>query len=184
MQGIDAKRISDFATFYYIIAQTIVKLIISIWFLVELLGWRSLLAGLAIFVILLPLNVYVSKGYSDAQGVLMKLRDQKMVVVTEALQGIRQIKFSAQEQQWQEKISKKREDELRTQWRVFSFDTALIAVWILGPVMLSAVSLAVYALLHDVLPPSVAFTALTVMAAIEVNVLSIPKVSVPERDFQ
>lgn len=110
---------------------------IAVIFLVKLIGWESLLAGIAVFVVLLPINIYASKQYSDAQDELMKVRDQKMAVVTEALQGIRQIKFSAEEQQWQDKIGEKRGQELKTQWRVFCLDSVLIAVWILGPVVSS-----------------------------------------------
>lgn len=106
----------------------------------------------------------------------MKVRDQKMVVITEALQGIRQIKFSAQEQQWQEKIGKKRGEELAAQWMVFCWDTVLIAIWILGPVLLSAISLAVYSVLTSDLSPSVAFTSITVMASMESALAALPEI--------
>lgn len=144
-------------------------------FLVKLIGWRSLLAGLSVFALVLPLNIYASERYNSAQGDIMKVRDQKMVVITEALQGIRQIKFSAQEQQWQEKIGKKRDEELATQWRVFVLDTALISIWILGPVMLSAVSLAMYSILNNGLSASVAFTAIAVMGSMETSLAVLPE---------
>ena len=105
----------------------------------------------------------------------MKVRDRKLVVVTEALQGIRQIKFSAQEQQWQDRIGQQRTQELKTQWKVFCYDTLLISIWILGPVMLSAISLAVYATLNGGLSASVAFTTLTVMGSIELSLAVIPE---------
>ncbi|KAK4690898.1 hypothetical protein P7C71_g5992, partial [Lecanoromycetidae sp. Uapishka_2] len=174
--GVDTKRVSDFCLFYSIFPETATDLTVSIIFLVNLIGWESLLAGLAVFCVLLPINIYVSKRFSDAQDYLMKVRDQKMVVVTEALQGIRQIKFSAEEQQWQQKIGKQRAEELKTQWRVFCYDTVLISIWILGPVMLSAVSLAVYATLNGGLSASVAFTTLTVMGAMEMTLAVIPEV--------
>ena len=107
----------------------------------------------------------------------MKVRDEKMIVITEALQGIRQIKFSAQEQQWQEKISKKRAEELATQWKVFCLDTSLISIWILGPVVLSAVSLAVYAVLHGDLSASVAFTSIAVMGSMDTSLAVLPELT-------
>ena len=171
----DAKRVSDFALFYFLFPETITMLIVSIAFLIELIGWKSLLAGLLVFVIAMPLNIYTSKRYSEAQGHLMKVRDEKMVVITEALQGIRQIKFSAQEKQWQEKIGKKRDEELATQWRVFCLNTALISIWILGPVMLSAVSLTVYSVLNGGLSASVAFTSIAVMGSMEVSLAILPE---------
>ena len=123
----------------------------------------------------MPFNVYVSKRYSDTQDELMKTRDQKMAVMTEALQGIRQIKFSAEEQQWQDKIVKKRNQELKTQWRAFCLDSVLIGIWILGPVMLGAVSLTVFAILNGSLSPSVAFTTLTVMGSMEASLAVLPE---------
>jgi len=53
----------------------------------------------------------------------MRERDHKMEVVTEALQGLRQIKFQANEMQWHEKIRKVRERELGQQWMVFMADS-------------------------------------------------------------
>ncbi|KAL2038338.1 hypothetical protein N7G274_008987 [Stereocaulon virgatum] len=173
--GVDATRIADFMLFYLEIPNTVTELTVSIIFLLNIIGWQSLLAGLAVMVVLLPVNVYVSKHFSNTQDELMKVRDQKIVVITEALQGIRQIKFSAEEQQWQEKISKKRDEELRTQWRVFCLDTVLISVWIFGPLMLSAVSLGVYAILQGSLTASVAFTTLSVMANMEFGLAILPE---------
>ena len=172
----DAKRVSDFSVFYFMFPQTFFILTISIAFLITLIGWKSLFAGLSVFVIVLPFNIYASRRYTGAQDDIMKVRDQKMVVVTEALQGIRQIKFSAQEQQWQEKIGKKRDEELATQWRIFFFDTVLISIWILGPVMLSAVSLAVYSVLNGGLSASVAFTSITVMGSMESSLAVLPEI--------
>ena len=105
------------------------------------------------------------------------MRDNKMVVITEALQGIRQIKFSALEQQWEGKIRQSRSAELAKQWRVFCLDTILIFIWILGPVMLSAMALTVYALLNGGLTPAVAFTTIAIFAQIEINLAIIPELT-------
>ena len=105
----------------------------------------------------------------------MRTRDRKMAVVTEALQGIRQIKFSAFEDKWQGKIMEVRRRELRTQWRVFKFDTTLIAIWIAGPILLAAVALATYAFLHKTLSASVAFTTVSVFEALEMTLAAIPE---------
>ena len=175
--GVDAKRIADMTAYSYFYPGVAAKLVASMWFLTSLIGWQSLLAGLAVSALSTPLNIYTSRAYNSAQGDLMKYRDQKMVVVTEALQGIRQIKFSAIERQWQEKISAKRSDELRTQWRVFRLDTVLVSIWILGPVMLSAVSLAVYSILNGNLSPSIAFTAIAVFGQIESTLAILPELT-------
>ena len=180
--GVDSKRVSDFASYAYIFPGVITKLIVSMWFLYTLIGWKSLLAGLATFALSVPVNIYCSKKYNAAQDRLMKLRDQKMAVVTEALQGIRQIKFSALERQWQSKIGAKRNQELATQWTVFMFDVCLISLWIFGPVMLSGVSLAVYAYINGDLSPSIAFTTIAIFGQIEGTLAIVPELTTDALD--
>ncbi|KAI1465542.1 P-loop containing nucleoside triphosphate hydrolase protein [Daldinia caldariorum] len=175
--GVDAKRVSDFAAFNNTFLGSLLKLIVSLLFLAELLGWKALLAGFSTMLVVTPINIYFSKRYSDAQDRLMKVRDEKMEVVSEALQGIRQIKFSALEPQWEKKIGDVRERELTCVWSAFVNDVMLIGCWITSPIMLAAVSLAVYAALYGALSPSVAFVSLGVFKALEVTLSVIPELT-------
>ena len=175
--GVDTKRISDFFTFYYLYSQSLARLCVSIIFLVNLIGWKSLLSGFGVFAFLLPFNLFVSAAYTKNQDALMKARDKKMVVVSEALQGIRQIKFSALEIPWEAKIGQRRAAELAKQWRSFCLNAALIGVWLLGPLGLSAVSLSVYAVLNQGLSASVAFTTISIFSSIEMTLAVIPELT-------
>lgn len=175
--AIDTKRISDFVASHWLFSQTMAKLGASIFFLLNLIGWQSLLAGFAFSALSLPFNIWVSSNYSKTQIRLMRTRDQKMTILSEALQGIRQIKFSALESQWQAKIGRKRTEELDMQWKAFAVNTVLIGIWILGPVMLSAVSLAVFVVLHGDLSPSIAFTTITVFSQMELVMAYIPELT-------
>ncbi|KAK6214962.1 ABC transporter [Colletotrichum tabaci] len=173
--GVDAKRISDFAAFQFLFPSSGAKLIVAIWFLVYLLGWGPLGAGLLAWAILLPINFTYAKVYSKAQDKLMKIRDQKLAVVNEALVGMRQIKFSALEPQWEKRILDMREKELGALWQVFKGDTVLFGMWITSPIALAAVSLATYAFLNGNLIPSVAFVSIGVFKNLEVTLAVIPE---------
>lgn len=173
--GVDSKRVSDFATYNYILIGSIVKLAIAIIFLVKLIGWVPMLCGFAAPVVIGPINWALSKRYGETQDELMKYRDQKMAVVTEALQGIRQIKFSALENDWYEKILKTRRKELSMQWRSFCLEAGLISIWIFGPVGMSAISLAAYAFVTGGIQASIAFTTLSVFEAIEMSLSILPE---------
>ncbi|EDN10434.1 hypothetical protein HCAG_06237 [Histoplasma mississippiense (nom. inval.)] len=173
--AVDAKRVSDFAAYNYFIPSTIVELATAFTFLGLLIGWKSLCSGLLVSVVVTPVNIYVSNKYTGSQISLMKLRDQKMAVITEVLHGIRQIKFSALENQWQRKIGDLRKAELHAQWTVFRCDIVLIGIWILGPVMLSAVSLGVYYLLYGELSASVAFTTVSIFSSLELTLAILPE---------
>ncbi|KAI3395735.1 hypothetical protein diail_958 [Diaporthe ilicicola] len=175
--GVDAKRVSDFMSFQNLFPGSLFKLLVSLAFLVSLLGWQALLAGFSTMVAIMPVNIYFSKRYAAAQDRLMKVRDEKLGIVNEALQGIRQIKFSALEPEWERKISDVREKELKSVWDVFVNDTVLLGCWVTSPIALAAVSLAVYAVLHGTLLPSVAFVSLGVFRALEVTLSVIPELT-------
>jgi hypothetical protein len=85
----------------------------------------------------------------------MKVRDEKLGVVTEALQGLRQIKFMGIEKQWQGKIMEVRARELDELWKSNIADTILLFCWFASPILFSAASLAMYAIIYGELTPSV-----------------------------
>ncbi|KAM3068375.1 hypothetical protein ACMFMG_009513 [Clarireedia jacksonii] len=175
--GVDAKRVSDFCSYNNYFPGAVFKLTVSFTFLIMIIGWKSLLAGILAMSLTIPINIYFSKRYSAAQDRLMKIRDLKMAVVTEALQGIRQIKFSALENNWGNKIGLVRKRELDEQWSVYLNDTALLFCWITSPIALAAVSLVVYACLNGVLLPSVAFTAIGIFVNLEVTLSVVPELT-------
>ncbi|KAI3318504.1 P-loop containing nucleoside triphosphate hydrolase protein [Xylariaceae sp. AK1471] len=175
--GVDAKRVSDFANFNWFFPASVFKLVVSLVFLLDLLGWKPLVAGFCTMLVVTPVNIWFSKLYSDAQDKLMAVRDEKMEVVSEALQGIRQIKFSALEPQWENKIGSVRERELKCVWNAFRYDVMLIGCWVTSPILLAAVSLSVYAAIHGSLIPSVAFVSLSVFKALELTLSIIPELT-------
>ena len=166
---------SQFLGYHYIFLQIITKMVVSIIFLYKLLGWEPTLAGFATFFFTLPLNIWIFTLARTARGSLIDVGDRKMVIITEALQGIRQIKFSAREMQWQERILNIRDLELTMQWRLYWLDVLLTLCWMLGPILLSAVSLAVYAAIQGQLSASVAFTSIMISTALEYSLGAIPE---------
>ncbi|KAJ4226176.1 hypothetical protein NW759_004762 [Fusarium solani] len=120
----------------------------------------------------------MSGRYAAVQMKLMALRDSRTATTTEFLHGIQLIKLSALEDHWKSAIAHARNLELASQWVVFLWETSLIFVWVLAPVMLSAVSLATYTLTHGSLPPSIAFTALAVLGDLEIWTALLPILSV------
>lgn len=175
--GVDADRVANFCSYNNLYPASVFNLVVALTFLVSLLGWIPLVAGFSTMLAIMPLNIWASKRYAAAQDRLMKVRDQKTGVVTEALQGIRQIKFAALEPQWERKIGAIREKELQCVWDVFTFDTVLIGCWILSPLFLAAVSLATYAIIHGSLIPSVAFVSLGIFKGLEMTLAVVPELT-------
>lgn len=175
--GVDATRVSQFATGMNMFLGAISRLVLSFVFLGKLLGWLPLVSGIAVQLMTLPLNIYFSKKYANGQKILMEQRDRKLAVINEALGGIRQIKFAALERQWQRRIMDVREDELKALWKNFLYDVVLITLWLAGPVLLSAVCIVVYAVTNGGLPPSIAFTTISILGQIEGTLAWLPELT-------
>lgn len=173
--GFDVARVSDFTIFQNFFLLVIGKIATSFTFLGFIIGWQALLAGIAVQLITFPLNAHYAKKYTGAQTDLMNARDRKLAVLNEALSGIRQIKLSALENRWQERILEAREQELNTIWAGYRADCALIFSWVLGPVLLSAVCISVYAMIHGSISASVAFTTISILGQIQSDMAWIPE---------
>lgn len=134
----------------------------------------STLAGFAVPIVLQPVNRVATKHYTSRQLEVMEARDNKAHVITEALHGMRQIKFSATELQWEKRILNARERELQAQWKVYVWAIFLTFAWIAMPALIGAAALSVYAWTSKEMIPSVAFTALSIFSSLEWTIGAVP----------
>ncbi|KAK3375668.1 ATP-dependent bile acid permease [Lasiosphaeria ovina] len=173
--GVDAKRVSNFSLNQYLFPTSILQLVISMWFLVYLLGWIPIALGLLSVVLTIPINTVFSKVLFNTDKRLMKLRDAKLALVNEALQGIRQVKFSALELQWEKRILDLRQKELTTLWEYFRANVFLNGCWTAAPIVLSLTSLGSYAWLHGDLAASVAFVSIGILNTLDFAISAMPQ---------
>ncbi|RAK76861.1 ABC bile acid transporter [Aspergillus fijiensis CBS 313.89] len=165
--AIDASRIALVAGFLYSNLLQALKLAVACTFLAHLLGWRSLLAGLTCLALFYPLHSLCLSKYSAVEKDLMRSRDNKVSTLTEVLQGIRQVKFAGLEVKWERRMNFLRDREVEAQKRAFFWHVINLSIHLLGPVMVSAVSLSVYSWKQGPLTPSVAFPALSTLGYIQ-----------------
>ncbi|KAG6263206.1 hypothetical protein E4U49_002474 [Claviceps purpurea] len=173
--GVDTKHISDFAVMQLFIISSIGKLFLYSGYLVNLIGWIPFGAGILAWSFVLPANTIAARFYLKAETRLMKNRDKKLAVVNEALLGMRQIKFSALEGQWEKKINAMREIEISSLKSVFKADSILFFCWVASPILLAATSLAVYAITNGHLAPSIAFVSIGIFKSLEVSLSVLPE---------
>lgn len=173
--AVDSRRIADFLAMHYFVIHSIAKLIIFSVFLIKLIGFKPYIAGFMAWAIVLPINMYCSKLYLKMQEKFMKVRDEKLAIVNEALLGIRQIKFSALEKEWSDRILAKRNKELGIIKYLFIIDSILFACWIVSPILLAVVALSTYAYIHGELSPAVAFVSIGIFKSLEVSLSILPE---------
>jgi hypothetical protein len=93
--------------------------------------------------------------------------------------NLRQIKFSAMEALREKRINESRFQELSVLRTVFTLNTVLICIWLMGPILLSAISLGVYVLMEQALVPSIAFTTISVFVGVESSLTILPELLLP-----
>ncbi|CAG8076420.1 unnamed protein product [Penicillium nalgiovense] len=126
-----------------------------------------LVAGAMVLALMTPVNVHAARKYTSSQQSLMVARDRKMQVLSEVLQLIRQIKFSAQETRWEGIIGQSREEELRAQWSAFRCHISQLAVYLTTPT----------------LSAPTAFSAIAVLNSIEIVMYALPGYSAAAVEF-
>ena len=176
MIAVDAKSVADFLCLSFLLYESPLKLVVASIFLVRLLGWQSLVAGMVVAAGFTAANVYTVRRYSSEQETVMRLRDRSLRMVTEVLRGIRQVKSSALEQRWEARINHVRDQELRAQRAVSLWNIVLDLIYLASPIMLSAICLSIYVFVHGTLSAATAFTAISVLRAIDVAMAVVPNV--------
>jgi ABC-type multidrug transport system fused ATPase/permease subunit len=121
---------------------------------------RSILIGYAATLALVPISNRATQGFRAIQRQLPKYRDAKSNALSEAVSGLRQIRFLSLEKVWEDRIWHLRSQELAQMWNSAIAFTSLVVSTHISPALLASVSLSVHAYLHGSLSPSVAFTSL------------------------
>jgi ABC-type multidrug transport system fused ATPase/permease subunit len=140
------------------------KLVMNASFLMQLIGLKSIVAGYAISLLLIPLSSRLSKNHGSMQSSLSRNRDVTINNISEALQGIRQIRLLSLEDAWASRILRVRREELMGMWRTGMSMSGLILLANLSPILLSSISLSIYAFEKGELSPSIAFACLGLFA--------------------
>ena len=141
--------------------------------LVRLLGWPAL-AGLALMLLMLPLNTTISKRREGVKGAIRALQSQRSNLLGEILQGIRVIKYFAWEPAFLARVCGVRAEELRQVRRDAAWGIGSAVLWAGSPTLVALAAFSAFALSGQELLPSVAFTALALF-----NVLRLPMATLP-----
>ncbi|KAK4511114.1 uncharacterized protein ATC70_012325 [Mucor velutinosus] len=178
LMGTDAGRIVDFSALWFVIISAPIELVIGIYFLYQLIG-MACIYGLLIMVFILPVNHFNSKYFAKTQDRLMKARDKRVSLMTEVLQGIRQIKFFAWETNWEKRVMEARDAEL-TQLAVTYINGILFSlVWQGAPILVTLVSFFVFTKIQgNELSAPIAFTVISIFSELRFALNVIPEIMI------
>jgi ABC-type multidrug transport system fused ATPase/permease subunit len=170
----DAKGIAGFVGDSYQLLETPIKLVCCCIFLLRLLGWQSVLAGLAIVFLCGPAQGYIAKWTVSTTISMLDCRDRRMSLVSELIQGIRQVKFLAAEEGWEERINRLRDREVNAASRTIRCNVFLSSIYLAEPILLAVVMLSMYSVTHPSPSASTAFTSITILSVMEQALDTLP----------
>lgn len=112
LMSMDAQRFGDVGNTINILWSAPLQIGLSIYFLWQEIGPSSL-AGLAMLIILFPVNGMIANKTKKLHMKNMKNKDERVKMMNEILSGIRVLKLYAWEKSFEEQVLKVREKELK-----------------------------------------------------------------------
>ncbi|KFV53613.1 Canalicular multispecific organic anion transporter 1, partial [Gavia stellata] len=175
LMSADAQRFMDMANFVHQLWSSPLQIILSIVFLWGELG-PSVLAGIAVMVLLIPINGFLVTKAKTIQVRNMKNKDERMKIMSEILNGIKILKLFAWEPSFEKRVNEIRARELKDLVNFGYLQSISIFVFTCAPFLVSLASFAVYVLVdeNNILNAQKAFTAISLF-----NVLRFPMAMLP-----
>ncbi|KAJ3537625.1 hypothetical protein NM208_g6236 [Fusarium decemcellulare] len=157
---VDLPRIFEFTEGFHLIWMVPLQVCISTTALVYLLGWKSLLVGSLVPLLLVPMLSTVMGRISLLITHVMEAKDARVSRVTKVLKHARQIKMAALDVLVQRQIGEARERELSRTKDVAVSNAAIVCIIYVLPTGLVYVCFATYAYFNGGLDSEVIFPAL------------------------
>uniref|UniRef100_A0A3Q2T472 Multidrug resistance-associated protein 1 n=1 Tax=Fundulus heteroclitus TaxID=8078 RepID=A0A3Q2T472_FUNHE len=170
LMSVDAQRFMDLVTYINMVWSAPLQVVLALYFLWQNLG-PSVLAGVAVMVLMVPINAVIAMKTKTYQVAQMKSKDNRIKLMNEMLNGIKVLKLYAWELAFKEKVTAIRESELRVLKKAAYLGAVSTFTWVCAPFLVALSTFAVYVLIDEenVLDAQTAFVSLALF-----NILRFP----------
>uniref|UniRef100_A0A3B5M8W9 ABC transmembrane type-1 domain-containing protein n=1 Tax=Xiphophorus couchianus TaxID=32473 RepID=A0A3B5M8W9_9TELE len=151
LMSVDAQRFMDLVTYINMVWSAPLQVVLALYFLWQNLG-PSVLAGVAVMVLMVPINAVIAMKTKTYQVAQMKSKDSRIKLMNEMLNGIKVLKLYAWELAFKEKVSEIRESELRVLKKTAYLGAISTFTWVCAPFLVSPCFLLLYRLPCPLLP--------------------------------
>uniref|UniRef100_H2Z8F9 Uncharacterized protein n=1 Tax=Ciona savignyi TaxID=51511 RepID=H2Z8F9_CIOSA len=175
LMSVDAQRFMDLMSYLNIVWSGPFQIILALYFLWNILG-PSVLAGLAVMVLLIPVNGVIAAKARALQVKQMKYKDERIKLMNEILNGMKVLKMYAWEMSFKDKVTSIRNKELKELRKAAYLNAASSFTFVCAPFLVSLTTFAVYVLSDEknVLDAQKAFVSLSLF-----NILRFPLMMLP-----
>lgn len=128
----DAQRFFDLVAYINMLWSAPLQIGLALYFLWDLLG-PSVLAGLAVMIILIPINAFIANKVKTLQIRQMKNKDERVKLMNEILSGIKVLKLYAWEPSFEDQVLKIREREIKVLKEAAYLNAGTSFIWSCAP---------------------------------------------------
>lgn len=132
LMSVDAQRFMDVTAYVNMIWSAPLQIVMSLYFLWEILG-VSVLAGLAVMIIMIPINGLIASKVRTLQIKQMKSKDERVKLMNEVLNGIKVLKLYAWEPSFEQQILKIRTKEIEVLKQTAYLNAGTSFLWTCAP---------------------------------------------------
>ncbi|XP_076209731.1 ATP-binding cassette sub-family C member 3 isoform X1 [Aptenodytes patagonicus] len=176
LMSVDAQRFMDLMTFLNMLWSAPLQIFLALYFLWQTLG-PSVLAGVAVMVLLIPFNSAIAMKTRRFQVEQMRYKDSRIKLMNEILGGIKVLKLYAWEPSFSEKVLEIRKNELQVLKKSAYLNSLSTFAWISAPFLVALTTFAVYVSVDEknILDAEKAFVSLSLF-----NILKFPLNMLPQ----
>uniref|UniRef100_A0A673W8Z6 Canalicular multispecific organic anion transporter 2-like n=1 Tax=Salmo trutta TaxID=8032 RepID=A0A673W8Z6_SALTR len=176
LMSVDAQRFMDLTTFLNMLWSAPLQIILALYFLWQNLG-PSVLAGVAVMILLIPLNAAIAVRTRAYQVEQMQYKDTRIKLMNEILNGIKVLKLYAWENSFKDKVLEIRQKELNVLRKTAYLGALSTMAWTSAPFLVALMTFAVYVTVdkNNILDAEKAFVSLSLF-----NILRFPLNMLPQ----
>ncbi|NXD67183.1 MRP3 protein, partial [Eolophus roseicapillus] len=176
LMSVDAQRFMDLVTFLNMLWSAPLQIFLALYFLWQTLG-PSVLAGVAVMVLLIPFNSAIAMKTRAFQVEQMRYKDSRIKLMNEILGGMKVLKLYAWEPSFSEKVLEIRKNELRVLKKSAYLNSLSTFAWVSAPFLVALTTFAVYVSVDEgnILDAEKAFVSLSLF-----NILKFPLSMLPQ----
>uniref|UniRef100_S4RIY2 ABC-type xenobiotic transporter n=1 Tax=Petromyzon marinus TaxID=7757 RepID=S4RIY2_PETMA len=158
----DTDRIVNFCPSFHSFWSLPLQVAVSLLLLYQQVG-VAFLAGIAVAILLVPLNKLIANKIGGFSQAMMHHKDGRVKLMTEILFGIRAIKLHCWEESFSRKVNGFRSDELKGLLGMKYLDALCVYLWAVTPVLISILTFVTYVSLGNALTATKVFTAVALI---------------------
>lgn len=132
LMAVDAQKFVDLTAYLNMIWSAPLQIILALYFLWEILG-PSVLAGLAVMIVLIPVNGYIANRVKILHMKQMKNKDERVKLMNEILSGIKVLKLYAWEPSFEQQVLKIRAKEVNVLKQAAYLNAGTSFIWSCAP---------------------------------------------------